>query len=99
MPKINTGLAAIALALAAFTLGRWNSSTTVVKAQSSSTPQIDVRPVDGQSSLIVYYPDLKKVFVYQNPFIGMPKWGCAYSIKLDKPGGTIERKQCSAQDE
>ncbi|MGA7414374.1 MAG: hypothetical protein WBW33_28145 [Bryobacteraceae bacterium] len=70
MPKINTSLAAIALALAAFTVGSWNGSTTAVNAQSNGSSQVDVRPVDGQSSLIVYYPDLKKVFAYQNPFIG-----------------------------
>jgi len=99
VPKINTWLAAIALALASFTLGRWNGSMTAARADSGDTPQIQVRPVDAQSSLIVYYPNLNKVFVYQNPFIGMPKWDCAYSIKLGTPGGKIERKQCSAQDE
>jgi len=99
MSKINTWLATIALALAAFAVGRWNGSTSVVKADSGDTPQIQVRPVEGQSSLIVYYPNLNKVFVYQNPFVGMPKWDCAYYIKLGTPGGKVERKQCPAQDE
>ncbi len=94
MPKINTWLAAAALALAAFTLGRWNGLTTVVKADSVDSPQIQVRPVEGQSSLIVYYPNLNKVFVYQNPFVGMPKWGCSYSIQLSTPGGVVDREQC-----
>ena len=48
-------------------LGAGTAQTTVVKAQSSGTPQVDVRPVDGQGSLIVYYPDLKKIFVLLEP--------------------------------
>ena len=51
MPKINTWLAAGALALAAFTLGRWNGSATVVKADSGDSPQIRFDLVEGQSSL------------------------------------------------
>jgi hypothetical protein len=41
----------------------------------------------------VYYPSLKKLFVYQ-PFAGPPTWNCAYSIQLSAPGGTVERKAC-----
>ena len=95
MPKTNTLLAAFALALAVFIAGRWSGSMVRVSADSTDSPQIQVRPVAGDSSLIVYYPKLNKFFVYQNPFVGLPTWGCAYSIQLSTPGGTVQRQPCS----
>ncbi len=99
MPKTNTWLAAIAVALAAFTLGRWGGGTATVNAQSDDIPLVEVRPVGADSSLIVNYRKLNKIYVYQNPFIGQPKWGCSYSIQLGKPGGKIERQQCPFDSE
>ncbi len=94
MPKRNSLLIAVFAALAAFAIGRWSNSPTTVKADSGDTPQIEVRPIGGDSSLTVYYPNLNKLFVYQNPFVGLPKWSCSYSVQLSTPGGTIERKPC-----
>jgi hypothetical protein len=85
-------LMAVAVTLLAFGIGRWAGSSGVVRADSGDA-QIDVRQIDGSSSLVVYYPSLKKLFVYQ-PFAGPPTWNCAYSIQLSAPGGTVERKAC-----
>jgi hypothetical protein len=94
MPKKNSWFIAAAVALAAFTVGRWSSANTSVKADSAGNPQIEVRPIGGDSSLTVYYPGLNKLFVYQNPFVGLPTWPCSYSIQLSEPGGKVERQPC-----
>jgi hypothetical protein len=97
MSKRNCSLVAVVAvaALAAFIAGRWSSSNASVKADSMETPQIEIRPIGGDSSLTVYYPSLNKLFVYQNPFVGLPKWSCSYSVQLSTPGGPIERQPCS----
>jgi hypothetical protein len=95
MSKRNPCFVAILAALAAFAVARWSISHTTVKADSIETPQIEVRPIGGDTSLTVYYPSLNKLFVYQNPFVGRPTWSCSYSIQLSTPGGSIERKPCS----
>ena len=56
-----------------------------------------IRPVGGDSSLTVFYPGINKLFVYQNPFVGLPTWNCAYSIQLSTPGGKVERQACPRQ--
>jgi hypothetical protein len=95
MPKTNSWLMATAITLAAFALGRWSNSATNVRADSAGNPQIEVRPIGGDSSLTVYYPSINRLFVYQNPFVGLPTWPCAYSIQLSEPGGKVERKPCA----
>ncbi len=94
MPKSHLFLIVIAAVLAAFTAGRWSRSGETVKADSGESPQIEVREVAGNSSLVVYYPSLKKLFVYQNPFVGLPTWPCAYSVQLGAPGGHVDRQPC-----
>jgi hypothetical protein len=96
MSKTRSVVALVALGLAAFTAGRWSRSSSPVKADSGETPQIDVRQISGGTSLVVYYPNTKKLFVYQNPFVGLPTWGCSYSVQLSTPGGTINRQPCPA---
>lgn len=86
--------AAVLATLAAFVIGRWSTSPTMVKADSAEAPQIEVRPIGGDSSLTVFYPSLNKLFVYKNPFVGLPTWSCSFSVQLSTPGGTIERQPC-----
>ncbi len=96
-PIQNTILISILLAIAAFVAGRWSTSSVIVKADSGESATIQVQPVRGDTSITVYYPELKKMFVYQSPFVGLPTWDCSYSIQLSTPGGSIERKPCANQ--
>ena len=96
MGRPNLFLIALCVALAAFIVGRSTGPATSVKADSMDSPQVQVRPVTGDSSLIVYYPKQNKVFVYQTPFVGLPTWSCSYSIQLSTPGGNIQRQPCPA---
>lgn len=83
--------------LLTFMAGRWSRFDGTVKADSGDNPQVEVREISGASSLVVYYPNLKKMFVYQNPFVGLPTWPCAYSIQLSSPGGSVNRQPCNGQ--
>ena len=87
------------IAVSAFLAGRWSSFNSTVRADSGTAPQIQVHAVQGDTSLTLYYPNLNKLFVYQNPFIGLPKWNCAYSLQLSTPGGPVERKPCGSSDQ
>ncbi len=91
--KNNILLMMLGVSILAFGIGHWAGSYGVVKADSGDSPQVDVRQIGGDSSLVVYYPSVKKMFVYQ-PFAGPPTWPCAYSIQLSAPGGTVERQAC-----
>ena len=83
------------MVLAAFVAGRWSESSNAVKADSVESPRIQVQPIRGDTSLTVFYPGSNKVFVYQNPFVGLPKWGCSYVIQLSStPGGPVSREAC-----
>jgi hypothetical protein len=90
-----TFFAFVAVGLAAFLAGSWSDSIMRVKADSTDSPRIEVQPIRGDTALTVYYPSLNKMFVYQNPFVGLPSWGCSYSIQLSTPGGNIVRQPCS----
>ncbi len=90
----STFLTLVGVALAAFLAGQWSDSFRRVKADSIESPRIEVQAIRGDTALAVYYPSLNKMFVYQTPFVGLPTWGCAYSIQLSTPGGTIERQPC-----
>ena len=79
-----------------FLAGRWSRPGTSVHADSGSAAQIEVRDINGGSSLVVFYPNLNKVFVYATPFVGLPTWQCAYSFQLSTPGGSINRQPCPA---
>ncbi|MBV8811227.1 MAG: hypothetical protein JO033_21370 [Acidobacteriaceae bacterium] len=92
--KISTILNFALIVLVAFLIGRWTASSRAVKAAAGGTPQIQLQAIRGDSSLTVYYPDLNKLFVYQTPFVGLPNWGCAYSVQLSSPGGNIDREPC-----
>ena len=95
MGNRKNGFLIVLIVLAAFLAGRWTRSGNSVKADSGDTPQVEVREVTAGTSLVVHYPSLKKVFVYQNPFVGLPKWSCSYSVQLSTPGGDIVRQPCN----
>jgi hypothetical protein len=94
MSKTRFAIVVTAACLAAFSVGRWSRPGASVHADSGDSPQIELREVTGGTSLTVYYPSLKKLFVYQNPFVGQPVWPCAYTVQLSTPGGTINRQPC-----
>jgi|SRR5438270_851273 len=91
----NTALLILVVALLAFLAGRSSSFLASVKADSTESPRIEVQPIRGDTSLTIYYPSQNKLYVYQNPFAGLPTWNCSYSIQLGTPGGKITRQSCN----
>ena len=88
-------LAPFLFGVTAYLAGLCSSSIRTVKADSPGSPTFQIQAIRGDSGLTVYYPGLNKLFVYQNPFAGLPSWGCAYSIQLSTPGGKITRQPMS----
>ena len=76
----------VLMILLAFIVGWLSAGRQVVSAQDMDA-RLEVQPVGPDSSLIVYYPSLKKAYMYANPFVGAPASGfCAYAFQLGKDG-------------
>jgi hypothetical protein len=78
-------------------LGFWLGSARTVKAESYgsiSDVQFQLAGVNEHSSLLVYQPESKTVFVYQGATTGNSSLQCSYMFKLDRPGSVIRRINC-----
>lgn len=94
MERFDKWIARAALLLCGMTLGWLLAGGHAVQAQSS-TPQVEVRALAASDSMVVYYPDQQMVYVYTQPFVGLPDSYCSYKFKLSSPGGKITRQQCN----
>lgn len=93
MEELKRWLRGAALVAGAFAAGWWLGGGRSVHAQAS-VPQVDVRQVGPGNSLLVFYPEQQMVYVYTQPFVGLPDSYCSYRFKLTTPGGKITREQC-----
>ena len=84
-----------AILLLAFAAGWLASGGRTVQAQASA-PQMDVRTVATESSIVVYYADQKTLYVYASPFVAGPYPPCMYKFTLGEPGKPLTREQCPA---
>lgn len=79
-------------------LGYWLGASRPVKASSYSGSGADVEfqltGVDVTSSLLVYEPGTKTVYLYPGATTGNSALQCSYKFQLDKPGGVIRRISC-----
>ena len=94
MEHLERWMGTIALVLLAFMLGWLAGGGAAVHAQGAA-PQVEVRELGPSSTLVVYYPDRNTVYIYNQPFVGLPDSNCAYKFRLSTPGGKITREQCS----
>ena len=82
-------------------LGVWLGASSTVKASSSSSNWSDVQfqlgGVDEKSSLLVYQPATKAVYVYQGATTGNSNLQCSFKYQLGEPGGAIQRVSCPVQ--
>lgn len=88
-------MATIAFVVLAFMLGRLAGGGPTVHAQGGGSPQVEVRDLGPSSTLVVYYPSQNTVYIYTQPFVGLPDSNCAYKFRLSTPGGKITREQCN----
>jgi hypothetical protein len=77
-------------------LGYWLGSERAVKAAPSDIA-FQLVDVKETSSLLVYQPASRSVYVYRGATVGSSALQCSYKYVLDAPGGVIERVPCPVQ--
>jgi hypothetical protein len=77
-------------------LGYWLGSEGRVKAASSSNGEVvfQLSGVSDASSLLVYRPETKSVYVYRGATTGNSTVNCSYKFVMSTPGGAIQRVNC-----
>ncbi len=77
-------------------LGYWLGSERPVKADSSSGSAVEFQltGVNDASSLLVYQPSEKTVYVYRGATVGNATVQCSFKYVLGAPGGAIQRVNC-----
>ncbi len=79
-------------------LGFWLGSGRTVNASSNQSSGGDVEfqltGINETSSLLVYQPGTKTVYVYQGATTGNAMLQCSFMFQLDKPGNVIRRIPC-----
>jgi hypothetical protein len=82
-------------------VGLWLGAGRTVRASSNQTSGGDVEfqltGINETSSLLVYQPGAKTVYVYQGATTGNSALQCTYMFQLDKPGQVIRRVPCAVQ--
>ena len=85
------------LALAGvFALGYWLAAGRAVHA-SSDDVQFELQGVNESSSLLVYQPSTKTVYVYRGAMVGNSALQCNFMFQMTRPGGVIHRENCAVQ--
>lgn len=86
------------LALAGvFALGYWLAGAKRVQA-SGENVFFQLQGVDKASSLLVYQPSTKSVYLYQGAMTGNAALQCNYKFEMTSPGGVIRRVPCDVQN-
>jgi hypothetical protein len=82
-------------------LGFWLGAGRTVNASSSESGAGDVEfqltSVSPASSLLVYQPKSKTVYVYQGATTGNSALQCTFMFQLERPGEVIRRVPCDVQ--
>jgi hypothetical protein len=80
----------------AMAIGCWLGGGGHVKAASSSNGDFvfQLSGVSETSSLLVYQPETKSVYVYRGATTGSSTVNCSYKFVMSTPGGAIQRVNC-----
>lgn len=81
-------------------LGFWLGAGRPVNASSYSSGQgvqFQLTGLEHGSSLLIYHPETKSVYVYQGAMVGNAALQCTYKFQMDEPGGVIRRVPCGVQ--
>jgi len=84
-----------------FTLGYWLAAVNPIYASSDHASgddvQFELQGVNEASSLLVYQPSTRTVYVYRGAMVGNSALQCNFKFELTKPGGVIHRENCAVQ--
>lgn len=86
---VRDGLALVGI----FALG-WMLHIRTVHAATDDV-QFQLQEVHPNSTLLVYQPSDKTIYVYQGATIGNSSLQCSYLYHMDAPGGVIRRENCA----
>ena len=87
------GLALAGVLALGYALGNGTGTAKTVHAASGDT-QFQLSGVSEGSSLLVYQPDSKTVYVYRAATTGNATVQCSYKFIVNQPGGSIQRVNC-----
>ena len=80
-------------------LGFWLGSARSVRASSEESGgmgvQFQLAGVNETSSLLVYQPETKTVYVYQGATQGNSNLQCSFMFRMTRPGEVIRRVPCA----
>ena len=79
-----------------FAVGYWLAGARAVHA-SGDDVQFELQGVNENSSLLVYQPSVKTVYVYRGAMVGNSALQCNFMFQMTKPGGVIHRENCAVQ--
>lgn len=80
--------------------GFWLGADRAVKASSSDAGmgvQFQLAGVNEASSLLVYQPETRTMYVYQGATLGNANVQCTYKFEMTRPGEVIRRIPCPVQ--
>ena len=86
------------IAAAALALGLWLGNARGARAGSYADDgpvQFQLSGMSERSSLLVYEPSKRTVYVYQGATTGNSYVGCSYMFELGRPGEPIHRENCA----
>jgi hypothetical protein len=63
----------------------------------SDDVQFELQGVNENSSLLVYQPSTKTVYVYRGAMVGNSALQCNFMFQMTRPGGVIHRENCAVQ--
>jgi hypothetical protein len=89
---LRNGLALVGV----FALGFWMGGARPVHA-SGDDVEFQLQGVSDTSSLLIYHPVTKTVYVYRGAMVGNSALQCNFKFIMDKPGGPVRRENCSVQ--
>jgi hypothetical protein len=97
MAKVWVGVRNGLALVGALAIGFWLGAGRTVNASSSDSGQgvqFQLTGVDRGSSLLVYHPGTKTVYLYQEAMVGNAALQCTYMFQMDRPGDVIRRMPC-----
>jgi hypothetical protein len=83
-------------------LGFWFGASRTVSASSHGTSydsgqgvQFQFTGAKDSSSLLVYQPETRTVYLYQGALVGNASLQCSYMFAMTRPGEVIRRVPCA----
>ena len=87
---------------AVLAFGFWLGAGRTVNASSYDSGgmgvQFQLAGVNEASSLLVYQPETKTVYVYQGATLGNASVQCSYKFQMTRPGEVIHRVPCAVPE-